>query len=88
MTKAEARMTKEGRMTKVEGKGDSDFGLRASFVIRASAFGSAAELRPFIFRPSKKLPGKSRVEKPCFLREKRPSNFVDLRKPRKQAKND
>jgi hypothetical protein len=39
MTKAEARMTKEGRMTKVEGKGGSDFGLRVSFVIRASSFG-------------------------------------------------
>jgi hypothetical protein len=36
MTKVEARMTKEGRMTNVEGKGGSDFGLRASFVIRPS----------------------------------------------------
>jgi hypothetical protein len=39
MTKVEARMTKEGRMTKIERKGGSDFGLRASFVIRASSFG-------------------------------------------------
>jgi hypothetical protein len=39
MTKVEARMTKEGRMTKVEGKGGSDFGLWASFVIRPSSFG-------------------------------------------------
>jgi hypothetical protein len=35
MTKVEARMTKEGRMTKIEGKGGSDFGLCDSFRLSA-----------------------------------------------------
>jgi hypothetical protein len=96
MTKDEARRTKEGRMTKVEGKGGSDFGLCDSFVLRASSFGislsgfirpSSFVLRHFIFLPPKKLPGKIQLKKPCFLREKRPSDFTVLRKPRKQAKN-
>jgi hypothetical protein len=34
MTKDEGRMTKEGRMAKVEGKGGSDFGFCDSFVFR------------------------------------------------------
>jgi hypothetical protein len=38
MTKDEARMTKEGRMTKVEGEGGSDFGLCVSFVLRPLSF--------------------------------------------------
>jgi hypothetical protein len=49
-------MTKvEARMTKVEGKGGSDFGLRASFVIRASSFGiflSGFDIRPSDRQPS------------------------------------
>jgi hypothetical protein len=52
MTKAEARRTKEGRMSKVEGKGGSDFGLRAFF--RPSSFGIF--LSGFGIRPSDRQP--------------------------------
>jgi hypothetical protein len=85
MTKVEARMTKEGRMTKVEGKGVSDFGLCVSFVIRPSSFGiflsgffrhSSFDLRHY----SSKRCGRQKVahENFVFFEKNGPFRALDL----------
>jgi hypothetical protein len=88
MTKAEARMTKEGRMTKVEGKGGSDFGLCDSFVIRPSSFGLRIGSRAssFYFPALQKTTGKKSTKKTVFSSRKTAFGFRRFEKTAKTSR--
>jgi len=68
MTNAEARMTKEARMTNPEFNGDrihSAFGFRHSFVIRASAFVISQNVVFIFFGKSRTLRSSVRLFANC-----------------------